>query len=427
MTGAATATRPLTHFAFLTPPYAGHLDPMLALARVLAARGHAVTFVGQADMGPRVSRRGVNFRAVGARSHPAGRLARQTARLSGTTGPLGIRGVIRDMVETSDMLLDEVPGALHEIHAGALVVDQTEPAGGLVARHVGLPLVSVANALLIDREPAVPPAFVGWRYDDSPWGIQRNLGGYRVVDWLMRPLLEVIGRRARAWGLPGIETVEDCLSPTLQISQCVAGFDFPRAAPPAGLHSCGPLRLPETRAWEPSRGRPNVFCSLGTLQGARRPVFAAVAEACDRLDLALTIAHGGRLEGTATSGFAGAPRVESFVPQRAVMPTVSAVVTHGGLNTVLDALAAGVPLVVVPLAFEQGAIAARVERSGAGIVVPRRRLGAASVADALRTLLEVPSYRDRALALRDEIAGAGGVERAADLVERATRPRRSGR
>lgn len=397
---------------------------MLALARTLVDRGHRVTFVAQADVGPKVERPGVGFAAVGARSHPPGRLSRMTARLGGTTGLLGIGGVIRDMADTTDMLCHEVPGVLRQIHAGAIIADQTEPAGGLVARHLGLRLVSVANALLVDREAAIPPAFVGWRYDPSPWGVQRNLGGHRVADWMMRPLLEVIGRRARAWDLPGIETLEDCLSPTLEVSQCVAGFDFPRAAAPAALQHCGPLRLPEARPWTARPGGPNVFCSLGTLQGARASIFEVVAAACARLGLPLTIAHGGKLDGARQARLAGAPRVEAFVPQRAVLRTASAVVTHGGLNTVLDALAAGVPLVVVPLAFEQGAIAARVARSGAGIVIPRRRLTAAALAEALAAILERPAYRERANALRDEIAAAGGVERAADLVERAMRARR---
>ncbi len=397
---------------------------MLALARTLAERGHRVTFVAQAEVGPKVARPGLAFVPVGRLSHPPGRLARMTARLGGTTGLFGIGGVIRDMAETTDMLCHEVPEVLRRIHAGAVIADQTEPAGGLVARHVGLPLVSVANALLIDREPAVPPPFVGWNHDPTPWGLQRNLGGYRVADWMMRPVLEVIGRHARAWGLAGVETLEDCLSPTLELSQCVAGFDFPRAAPPPALRFCGPLRLPERRAWSPVPGRPNVFCSLGTLQGARTTVFDAVARASDRLGLALTIAHGGRLGAAEAAKLPGETRVESFVPQRAVLRTAAAVVTHGGLNTVLDALAAGVPLVVVPLAFEQGAIAARVARSGAGVVVPRRRLDAASMTRALAAVLGEPAYRERAAALRDEIAAAGGVARAADLVERATRPRR---
>lgn len=415
--------RPLTHFAFLTPPYAGHLNPMMALARGLVDRGHAVTFVAQADVGPEIAAP-VGFCPVGARTHPPGRLTRMAARLGGTTGLFGIGAVIRDMADTTQMLCEDVPDALRRIHAGAIVADQTEPAGGLVARHLGVPLVSVANALLIDREPALPPAFVGWGFDDTPWGIRRNLGGYRVADWMMRPVSDVIGRRAQAWGLGSIDTVEDCLSDRLEISQSVEGFDFPRRAPPPVLHHCGPFRRPEGRAWQAEAERPNIFCSLGTLQGARLPIFQAVAAACRSLDLALTIAHGGKLDAAEVASLPGAPRVEGFVPQCSVLRTVAAAVTHGGLNTVLDALAAGVPLVVVPLAFEQGAIAARVARSGSGIVVPRGRFTWRRVAAALRQVLDEPGFRARAEALRDEIAVAGGVARAVALIERATRPGR---
>ncbi len=414
----------MTHFAFLSPPYAGHLNPMLALARGLVERGHRATFVAQADVGPKVSRPDIGFAPVGARTHPPGRLTRMTARLGGTTGLFGIGGVIRDMAATTDMLCEDVPAMLHEIHAGAIVADQTEPAGGLVAHHLGIPFVSVANALLIDREPTVPPPFIGWGYDESPWGVQRNLGGYRIADWLMKPVFEVIGRRARAWRLGGIETVEDCLSPMLQISQSVESFDFPRVSQSPALVHCGPFRRPERRDWVPVDGRPNVFCSLGTLQGGRLPIFRIVAEACRDRGLALTVAHGGKLDATEAASLPGNPRVEAFVPQRAVIRTASAVVTHGGLNTVLDALAAGVPLIVVPLAFEQGATAARVARTGAGLVIPRRQLTPARVAEALGALLDIPSYRERAAALRDEIALAGGVDRAVALIERATRSRR---
>ena len=414
----------MTHFAFLSPPYAGHLNPMLVLARGLVERGHRVTFVAQADVSPNVSRPDIGFMPVGARTHPPGRLTQMTARLGGTTGLLGIGGVIRDMARTTDMLCEDVPDVLHEIHAGAIVSDQTEPAGGLVARHLGIPFVSVANALLIDREPSVPPPFIGWDYDASPWGVQRNLGGYRIADWLMKPVFEVIGRRARTWGLGGIETVEDCLSPTLQVSQSVEGFDFPRENASSVLVHCGPFRRPEARDWPPTDGRPSVFCSLGTLQGRRLPIFRMVAEACRDRGLALTVAHGGKLDDAEAASLPGDIRVEAFVPQRAVMRTASAVVTHGGLNTVLDALAAGVPLVVVPLAFEQGAIAARVARTGAGLVIPRRQLTSARVAEGLGALLDTPSYRERAAVLRDEIAAAGGVDRAVALIERATRPRR---
>ncbi len=187
---------------------------------------------------------------------------------------------------------------------------------------------------------------------------------------------------------------------------------------------CGPLRRPEGRTWSPVEGRPNVFCSLGTLQGGRLPIFRIVAEACRDRGVALTIAHGGKLDASEAASLPGNPAVEAFVPQRAVIGTASAVVTHGGLNTVLDALAAGVPLIVVPLAFEQGATAARVARTGAGLAIPLRSLTPERVGKAFGEILDVPSYRERAAALRDEIALAGGVDRAVDAHRAGHGPRR---
>ena len=89
------------------------------------------------------------------------------------------------------------------------------------------------------------------------------------------------------------------------------------------------------------------------------------------------------------------------------------------MNTVMDALAAGVPAVLVPLAFEQAAIAARVVRAGAGIVVPGRAFRARRLRWALEAVLEDPAYRQAAAVLQGEVAQAGGAARAADIIIRA--------
>lgn len=394
---------------------------MMALARGLTARGHETTFVGQADLRQTMEARALRLRVVGTAGHPPGTLDRMQARLSRTTGVFGIGGVIRDIAKTTDMLCRDGPAALREIGAEAIVADQTEPAGGLLARHLGLPQVSVANALLIDREPAVPPPFIGWPYDPSEWGIKRNRGGYRVADFLMRPVRAGIRHIAADWTLGPLDALEDCLSPTLEISQTIASLDFPRAAPPPHLFHVGPLRDAEPQRFDPPDARPLVFCSLGTLQGSRLAIFKAVARACAAQNLSLVIAHGGKLDARQIASLPGNPTVAAYVPQRAVMARASVVVTHGGLNTVLDALAAGIPLIVIPIAFEQGAIAARVERSGAGLSISLRRLTPDRLAAALDRVMTIPDFCARAQALRAEAELAGGVSRAVSLIEAAVR------
>jgi UDP:flavonoid glycosyltransferase YjiC (YdhE family) len=97
------------------------------------------------------------------------------------------------------------------------------------------------------------------------------------------------------------------------------------------------------------------------------------------------------------------------------------VITHAGLNTVLDSLAAGVPAVAIPIAFEQPAIAARVAFRGSGEVVPLARAKAAVIRAAATRVLGNSAYGRAAQQIKEEIARAGGVKRAAEVVEQAFR------
>ena len=411
----------MAHFAFAVPPFIGHLNPMAALARALVGRGHRATFLHMPDAERLVAERGFAFRPVGAASHPAGTLAGVLRRMGTVNGPFGLGSIIRDVASATDMLCRELPAALRAIGADILVCDQTEAAGGLVGRHLGMPLVSVANALPLNREPGVPPPFTPWRYDVSRWGTERNLGGYRVSDMLMGRHRAVIVGYAEAWKLGALRTIEDCASPLAQLSQLVAGLDFPRAELPDTFHYLGPLRGGEPVlpgfALPADDGRPLGYASLGTLQGNRAGLFRTIAGAAECAGLRLVLAHGGGLTAGQVSALPGSPTAFDFVPQPRVLAEARVAVLNGGLNTVLDATAAGVPVVVVPVAFEQGAIAARLEWTGAGKAMSRRFLTAGRLARAIRDVLDDPAFAAAAGRLRAKLAAAGGVRTAADIVE----------
>jgi NAD(P)-dependent dehydrogenase (short-subunit alcohol dehydrogenase family) len=87
--------------------------------------------------------------------------------------------------------------------------------------------------------------------------------------------------------------------------------------------------------------------------------------------------------------------------------------SHGGLNTALESLARGVPMVVLPVAYDQPGVGARVEWSGVGRSIPVGRLTVDRLRDAVRTVLGDPVYRERAGQLRTSIEAADGLNRAA--------------
>ena len=114
-------------------------------------------------------------------------------------------------------------------------------------------------------------------------------------------------------------------------------------------------------------GRPLIYSSLGTLQNGKTNLFESFVEACNGLDVQLVVA------GRSRESLGPLPEnviAASYAPQLELLEKASLTVTHGGLNTVLDSLSCGVPMIVVPLTYEQPAIARRVASIGAGKVLP---------------------------------------------------------
>lgn len=390
----------MSRLAVLAPPLTGHWKPLAALASELGERGHEVIFVHGEEARELAERHGAAFAAI------------SSDRLGDHKG---VRGTVREMARQTDMLCNRAPALLRDMRADAVIADQLEPAGGLIAEHLGLPFATMACALPINREAKLPPPYVGWPYDPSARGESWAQGGWRISDLLMRPVSKVISRWAGEWRLPPRRSLDDCFSPTLQIAQAVPSIDFPREALPPGFHYTGPLRREEgTRS--PIAG-PFVYCSLGTLQGGRTKLFAAVAAACDALGLKLVLTHCGRLSPAEISRLPGAPLAFDFLPQEALLAEASLVVTHAGFNTVLESLACGLPMVAMPIAFDQPAVAARIARAGVGEVIPPRKASARRLTGAIERVLEDARYRDRARLVQRDIRAAGGVVRAADLIE----------
>jgi len=113
----------------------------------------------------------------------------------------------------------------------------------------------------------------------------------------------------------------------------------------------------------------------------------------------------------------GAPVVVNYAPQLDLLSRAALTITHAGTNTTLAALSFGVPLVAVPISHDQPATAARIAFSGAGEVVSPASLTPGRLRTAVQRVIAEPSYRTNAQRIQKVIAQAGGVRRAADLVE----------
>jgi MGT family glycosyltransferase len=250
----------------------------------------------------------------------------------------------------------------------------------------------------------------------------------QLLSRVAAPIFAVVNRQRKAWGLKPLKRSTDALSPLAQIAQLPAVLEFEIGEPISNLHYTGPfvdaqLRPAVDFPWERLDGRKLIYASLGTLQNGSEDIFRTIAGACAGLDAQLVISLGGGLDPERLGDLPGDPLVVRYAPQLEIVKRATAVITHAGLNTVLEALAEGVPLVCLPQGNDQPGVAARVAARRAGVVVSRTRLTADRLRAAVRSVLEDENYRQAARTVQAAMQQVDGPERAADVIEEALKIR----
>lgn len=401
---------------------------MTALARSLQLRGHEVVIFGIADTEAQVLAGGIEFRRIGMEDYPLGTLQKLDERMARLKGFAALRFTLERVKNSARMVLRDGPKAVRMANVEVLLVDEADFAGN-VADYLGLPWISIALIPPLLQDDRFPPFWFGWAAEQDRLSRLRNRFAISLLLRIAAPIFREVNQQRSAWGLKPFRRSEEALSPLAQITQLPEVLEFEVVGEkPAGLHYTGPFVHSQQRPavefpWERLDGRPLIYASMGTLQNGSEAIFRTIAEACAGLDSQLLISLGGRLDPATLGKLAGNPLVVSFAPQLEILKRAALVITHAGLNTVLESLSEGVPLVAVPLANDQPGVAARVKARGACVVVPRHRLNAARLRKAVMLVLQDTRYREAAQVLQRTIQRMDGPGRAADLIEQVLKLR----
>lgn len=414
----------MNHVGVICPNTPGHVNAMLALAEATRARGHRVTFFLLGTPPASIAAAGFETVPLGGIVFPADEYQAEFQKLGSLQDRAALKHTLAIGARAADAVLGVGPTVVRTAGVTALVVDQVSFPGGTVADQLGLPFATVCNALLLNPDPAVPPYFTHWYPRDVWWARVRNRIAWMGLNRLYAPIMTRIQDHRRKLGLSVPTGISHIWCDKLQISQQPELFEFPRRKLPKQVRFVGPLHRssdsqPVPFPWERLDGRPLIYASLGTLQNRIAGMFRVIAEACEGLDAQLVISTGNGMSPEALGKLPGDPIVVSYAPQLDLLRRSTLAVTHAGLNTVLEALSTGVPMVAIPVTNDQPGIAARIAWIGAGEAIPNKNVTLQELRAAVVRVRSDQSYRAVAEQIRDAIKTGGGAPRAAELIEHA--------
>jgi zeaxanthin glucosyltransferase len=412
---------------FLSLPVSGHLLPMTALARRLRSRGNEVMFLGVPDTEACIRAANLRFLPYGEDRYPPGSTARITAPVARLSGlevlEYTVEKISPGLLEAA---IRDLPGKLEKAGIEGLVIDNTYFFSQLVPMSLDLPFVQIWAILPSHPAGAAPPSIASWPHDTTPEALARNTEGMKKYQSFLAPSVPIAQAYADRVGLdidwadPGATT-----SRLAVIAQTPEVFDYPGLPWPAGFHYAGPFhddggREPVPFAWDKLDGRPLIYASLGTLVNGRYSIIRAILGAVGRLpefQVVFSVGKNACLDelGPIPSNTIVVP----VAPQIELLERSALCITHAGLNTALEALGKGVPLVAIPIGYDQPGVAARIAYHRVGEFMQVPDLTAAGLSRLIRKVLDDPSYRDRARSFREAIAAANGLEVACDLIEQA--------
>jgi zeaxanthin glucosyltransferase len=418
--------------AFVAVSAPGHLNPTTALARKLQARGHDVVLTSLPDAEPYANAAGLPFVPFGEEDYPAGTLPKIAAELSKLKGQDALEFTLRAGAKILLATFADLPRSLRETRADALVIDHALQTAGLVPMHLDLPFVNISNALHLDFSGVTPLNIFAWPHETTPEARARNEAGVSKYLQSLEPISAITREYAEKNGLKvDWKDPYATTSKLAWLTQVPREFDFPSDHWPSSFHHTGPFHDGEGRVssefpWERLTGEPMIYASMGTLQNGLEPVFSTIAEAVGKSAPAmqLVLSIGSSLDPKQIRSLPANAIVVQNAPQVALLKRASLCITHAGLNTVLESLTQGVPMVAIPITNDQPGVAARIASTKTGKFVPVQELTTERLSALIDEVLRNTEYRKNALTMKRTIERTDGMNKAADLIEEAFGQRR---
>jgi len=398
----------------------GTVPPELGVARRLIARGHQVHVLADPTIAGAAEAAGCTFSPWRRAPHrTALDPAQDPIKDWETTNPLVLLKRARDGLISGPAAeyAADTAEQIEVLRPTAVVADAFLFGSMIAAQAAKLPTAALVPNIWVIPTPGTTPIGPGFPFPKTALGRGRDSAMRALVNRLFRAGLPAINAARSSYGLAPLSSFyEQVLGADRILVLTSPTFDYSARAVPANVSYVGPVlddpdwAEPWTAPWPDVDSYPLVLVGFSSAYQDQGPLLRRVVEALSTLPLRAVVTRGLMLSADEVASTDNVSVVAS-APHRQILTSASLVVSHCGHGTTVKALAAGVPMVCIPMGRDQNDTAARVVYHGAGI-----RLSPKASAPKIRRTVQSVLGEDRFRAAAARLASAIADEPTTDLV-----------
>ncbi|WP_295841533.1 nucleotide disphospho-sugar-binding domain-containing protein [uncultured Apibacter sp.] len=392
----------MSKFLFVVPPFFGHINPSLSIGRTLLEKGHEVAWAGLTEIKAETIPSGGSFFILKESYQKNKEVIQDIIKLQDKGANLPALEALKlglqdTYIPFAKIMFEELAKLVDTYQPDVIINDCITFAGALVAHVKNIPLATITpvtpNTL---HDPGTAPKVTKWVHD-SIIGLQNSVG------------------------ISGDEELISSKEVNMfYTSQKLAGYkdgEYPSYMKFIGALTGRPDNTPFDWDRFNKFNNPKIYISLGTvLIDIRKEFFSRMIEALKDKNITVVAATDPSILEKWPDNFI----VQSYVPQLKLLKHIDVVIGHGGLNTVCDTYMNGIPMLIIPIAFDQSHTATLIDQYGCGIRLKYKRMKTKDIEQAVDDLLYNEKYKKAAKEIQQSFIEAGGNKKAAELIESLT-------
>ncbi len=383
----------------------GHINPTLPLVKELVSRGEKVFYFSTAEFREKIEKTGAEFIDYGDRM----------VQFLGSYRPKGNHPfftLIEFLLEIDRIIISKVMEKAEGNNYDYIIHDAMFGGGNILSKKLGIPAVCSCTSFAMNKLP-MPDQML-------------SRGAHPQLDGIYHEL----GAAAGEWGT-GVPGLMDIFFKKADLNVVFTSKMFQpegetfdgsfRFVGPSISERQEKLEFP----YERLKGGKVIYISMGTINNNCTGFYQKCMEAFKEEDYKVVLSVGNKVDIASLGSIPPNFIAGNYVPQLEILKLADAFVSHGGLNSVSEALYYGVPVAAIPMANDQPAVAGRLEALGAGIKLRMDEITPQILRGTVYKLLTDESYRSASRTVGKSFIEAGGYKAAVDAIQEFIGSRRT--